>query len=194
MIRIKIFAIIFLFLGLSGCGGLRYSEISPDARDFHPRKIVVLPADVAAFPEAAGSVDRLFTEALTERRWFEGVLGGEGFAKRLRKDEELRGAVAGYLEKLTKVKFSDPDLSSRIGSLTGTEAFLVNRVDSWIYTVVNDKKAAKVGLSITLVEAKTGKILWSATHSRVSEYLLVKPELANMARGLIREMTDQMPH
>jgi len=192
--RIGIFALIFLVLGPSGCGELRYSEISPDARDFHPRKIAVLPADVAAFPEAAGSVDRLFTEALTESRWFEGILGGESLAERLRKDEELRGAVSEYLEKLTKVKFSDPELSSRIGALTGTEAFLVNRVDSWNYTVLDDKKVGKVGLSITMVEAKTGKILWNAAHNRVSDYLIVKPELANMARGLIREMIDRMPH
>lgn len=192
--KIKILAIIFLFLGLSGCGELRYSEISPEAKNFHPRQIAILPADVTAFPEAKGSVDRLFAEVLDERHWFTRISGGENIAAQLQKDEELRKAVSEYLEKLAKVKFSDPVLSSKIGVLTGAEAFLINRVDSWNYTVEDDKKLAKVGLSITMVEAKTGQILWNAAHSRVSDYLIVQPDLANMARGLIREMTDRMPH
>jgi len=192
--KIKISAIIFLFLGLSGCGELRYSEISPEAKNVHPRQIVLLPADVTAFPEAKGSVDRLFAEVLAERQWFTRISGGENTAAQLQKDEELRKAVSEYLVKLAKVKFSDPVLSSRIGVLTGAEAFLINRVDSWNYTVEDDKKLAKVGLSITMVEAKTGQILWNAAHNRVSDYLIVQPDLANMARGLIREMTDRMPH
>lgn len=194
MKKIQIFALIFLLTGLSACGGLRYSEVAPEAKDVHPRQILVLPADVAAFPEAAGIADRLFAEALTERQWFERVLGGEKIAEQLRKEEELRRTVSEYLTKLARLKFSDPELSKRIGALTGTEAFLINRVDSWNYAVANDKKVAKVGFSITMVEAKTGQILWNAAHSRLSEYLIVKPDIANMAKGLIREMTDRMPH
>ncbi|MHB8829527.1 MAG: hypothetical protein ACYC6Q_08385 [Syntrophales bacterium] len=194
MKKIQLFALIFLLTGLSACGGLRYSEVAPEAKDVHPRQILVLPADVAAFPEAAGIADRLFAEVLTERQWFEKVLGGEKIAEQLRKEEELRRTVSEYLAKLARLKFSDPELSKRIGALTGTEAFLINRVDSWNYTVANDKKMAKVGFSITMVEAKTGQILWNAAHSRLSEYLIVKPDIANMAKGLIREMTDRMPH
>lgn len=74
--------IAILCLGILGCGGLRYSEISPDARDFHPRRIAVLPADTTAFAEAKGVVDRLFTEALIERQWFD-VVGVEAMGRRL---------------------------------------------------------------------------------------------------------------
>jgi len=185
--------IAILCLGILGCGGLRYSEISPDARDFHPRRIAVLPADTTAFAEAKGVVDRLFTEALIERQWFD-VVGGEAVGRRLESDEAFRKVVAGYLAKRANVSFSDPELSGRIGGLTGTDAFLLVRVDYWNYATENDKKMAKVSLSITLVEAKTGKALWMAAHHKISEYLIIRPDLPDVAKDLIREMIGYMPH
>ena len=183
-----------LLLGLFGCGGLRYSHVSPEAKDFHPRRIAVLPADVKTFPEAKGSIDSLISEALGERKWFAAVAGGEEIGRRLETDETLRQAVAEYLAKLDKVSFSDPTLSGRIGELTRAEAFVLVRVDYWNYTKENDKKVGKVSLSLTLIEAGTGKIVWTASHQRASDYLIMKPALPDVARDIIREMIDYMPH
>ena len=183
-----------LLLGLFGCGGLRYSHVSKEAKDFHPRRIAVLPADVKTFPEAKGSIDSLISEALTERKWFAAVVGGEEIGRRLETDETLRQAVAEYLAKLDKVSFSDPALSGRIGELTRAEAFVLVRVDYWNYTKENDKKVGKVSLSLTLIEAGTGKIVWTAGHQRASDYLIMKPALPDVARDIIREMIDYMPH
>lgn len=187
-------ALAILFLGLFGCGGLRYSHVSPEAKDFHPRRIAVLPADVKTFPEAKGSIDSLISEALSERKWFAAVVGGEEIGRRLETDETLRQAVAEYLAKLDKVSFSDSALSARIGELTRTEAFVLVRVDYWNYTKENDKKVGKVSLSLTLIEAGTGKIVWMAGHQRASDYLIMKPALPDVARDIIREMIDYMPH
>jgi hypothetical protein len=185
---------IILLLGILGCGGLRYSEVSPEARDFHPRRIAVLPADTRAFAEAKGNIDRLFAEVLSERKWFADVVGGEAIGRRMESDEVFRQVVTDYLAKLANVSFSDPVLSRRFGELTGAEAFLLVRVDYWNYTTENDKKVAKVSLTLTLVEAKTGKTFWTAVHHRISDYLIIKPDLPDVARGLIREMIDYMPH
>jgi len=185
---------IVLLLGILGCGGLRYSEVSPEARDFHPRRIAVLPADTRAFAEARGSIDRLFAEVLSERKWFADVVGGEAIGRRMESDEVFRRVVTDYLAKLANVNFSDPVLSGRFGELTGVEAFLLVRVDYWNYTTEDDKKIAKVSLSITLIEAKTGKTFWTAVHHRISDYVILKPDLPDVARGLIREMIGYMPH
>ncbi len=187
-------ALAILLLGLFGCGGLRYSHVSPEAKDFHPRRIAVLPADVKTFPEAKGAIDSLISEALSERKWFAAVVGGEEIGLRLETDETLRQAVAEYLAKLDKVSFSDPALSGRIGELTRAEAFVLVRVDYWNYTKENDKKVGKVSLSLTLIEAGTGKIVWTAGHQRASDYLIMKPALPDVARDIIREMIDYMPH
>ena len=183
-----------LLLGLLGCGGLRYSQVAPEAKDFHPQRIAVLPADTTAFPEAKGSVDRVFAEVLVERKWFTDVVGGEEIGRRLETDAELRQAVSEYLAKLRNVSYSDPELSGRIGALTRTEAFLLVRVDYWNYTTEDDTKMGKVGISITMIEAKTGKTIWRAVHNRASDYMIIKPDLPDVARDLIREMIGHMPH
>jgi hypothetical protein len=182
-----------LLLSIPGCGGLRYSQVSPEAKDFHPRRIAVLPADATTFPEAKGTVDRLFAELLSERGWFSSVVGGETFERRLETDAELRHTASEYLAKLDKVSFSDPALSGRIGALIDVEALLLVRVDYWNYTTEQDKKVGKVSLSIVMIEAKTGKTVWTAIHQRISDYLIIKPDLSDMARGLIREMIGYMP-
>ena len=186
--------IALLFLGILGCGGLRYSEVSPEARDFHPRRVAVLPADTRAFAEAKGDIDRLFAEVLSERKWFADVVGGEAIGRRLESDETFRQVITDYLAKLANVRFSDPAMSGRLGELTGAEAFLLVRVDYWNYTTENDKKIAKVSLTITMIEAKTGKTIWTAVHNKISDYMILKPDLPDVARALIREMIGYMPH
>ncbi|MBE0557224.1 MAG: hypothetical protein IH628_08330 [Proteobacteria bacterium] len=183
-----------LLLGLLGCGGLRYSQVAPEAKDFHPQRIAVLPADTTAFPEAKDSIDRVFAEVLAERKWFTDIVGGEGIGRRLETDAELRQTVTEYLAKLRNVSYSDPELSSMIGRLTRTEAFLLVRVDYWNYTTEDDTKMGKVGISITMIEAKTGKTIWRAVHNRASDYMIIKPDLPDVARSLIREMIGHMPH
>lgn len=184
----------FLLLTILSCGGLRYSEVSPEAKDFHPRRIAVLPAEATTFPEAKGVIDRLFAELLNEREWFSSVVGGETFGRHLETDAELRQTAAEYLAKLDKVSFSDPALSGRIGVLIDAEALLLVRVDYWNYATEKDKKVGKVSLSITMIEAKTGKTVWTALHHRISDYVIIKPDLPDVARDLIREMIGYMPH
>lgn len=183
----------FLLLSIPGCGGLRYSQVSPEAKDFHPRKIAVLPAEATTFPEAKEATDRLFAEVLNERGWFTSVVGGEAFGRRLETDAELRQATAEYLAKLNKVSFSDPALSERIGVRIDAEALLLVRVDYWSHTTEKDKKVGKVSLSIVMIEAKTGKTVWTAQHHRISDYMIIKPALPDLARDLIREMIGYMP-
>ncbi len=179
---------------IAGCaGGLRYNEAAPEAKDFHPRKVAVLPADTKAFPQAAETIDRLFAEALRERGWF-AVVGGEEIGRRLNTDGELRQAVTDYLGKRDKVNFSDPALSGKIGALTDADAFVLVRVDYWNYTTEKDDKLGKVNLSVTMIEARSGKTLWTAVHQKASVYVIMKPELPDVAGSLIREMIDYMPH
>jgi hypothetical protein len=185
---------IVLLLVILGCSGLRYSEVSPEARDFRPRRIAVLPADTRVFAEAKGDIDRLFAEVLSERKWFDDVIGGEAVGRRLESDEAFRKVVTDYLDKLGNVRYSDPVLSGRLGELTGAEAFFLVRVDYWNYSTENDKKIAKVSLTITLIEAKTGKTIWTAGHHRISDYVIIRPDLPDVARDLIREMIGYMPH
>ena len=183
-----------LFLVSPGCGGLRYSEVSPDAWNFHPRRIAVLPADTKVFSGAKGDIDRLFAEVLNEKKWFDAVIGGEVLSRRMESDETLRQVITDYMAKRSRLTFSDPVLSAKLGELTDAEAFLLVRVDYWNYATEKNKKIAKVSLTIEMTEAATGKVLWMAAHQRISDYIIIKPDLPDVARALIREMIGYMPH
>jgi len=189
----KSLVLTILLLSLLGCGGVRYSYVAPEAKDYHPSRIALLPADVRLFPDAKDAVDRLFTKALTKKGWFPSVVGAEEIGHRMEADQELRQAVTGYLEKLDKLSFSDSELSQQIGRLTDTEVLLLARADYWHYTQKGDNKLARVGLSVTLIQAQTGKILWTAGQDRTSDYLILRPELAGMAEGVIGELIEMMP-
>lgn len=186
--------LILLVLVLSGCAGLRYSQVAPEAKDFHPRRIGVLPVDVGTYEEARGIIDQVIADVLVGKKWFANVVTADTINNQLQSNEELRKPVIDYLAKLKTVNFSDPELSKKIGELLQIDAFLVVNVDYWNYTVEKEKKLAKVGAGIKMVEARTGKILWKAGHHLSEDYLLFKPDLRDVARDLFKKMISYMPH
>lgn len=185
--------ILALFL-LSACGGLRYSQVAPDAKDFHPQKVAILPADVGTYEEARGTVEQIFAGVLVDRKWFTDVVDATTISNQLQSNEEYRRVVLDYLVKLKTINASDSDLSKKIGEKSQVDAFFVINVDFWNYTRENDKKVGKVGLGIKMIEASTGKIIWKAGHHDAESYMLIKPDLANVARDLIKTMVGEMPH
>src|SRR3990172_3289794 len=62
--RCIFFLAIWLVITLGGCGGIRYSQVAPESRDFHPRAIALLSLDVVGQEEARAVLDRLITDKL----------------------------------------------------------------------------------------------------------------------------------
>jgi hypothetical protein len=187
--------LIFLVFALAACGAsLRYSQTAPEGKNFHPGKITVLPVETGIYPEAGGQVDSIVTTVLADRGWFSSVVSTEGVKKVLISSEDLRKVLTEYTQKLQTVSFSDPDLSRKIGEGFSVEAFLIVHVDYWNYAVENDNKVAKAGLTMKLVEAATGKIVWKASHDEAREYKFFKPAIPDVARSVVKDMISCMPH
>lgn len=181
-------------LAVMGCGGLRYSQAAPEAKDFHPKKVGVLPADVGTYEEARGVLDDIIASNLVKRKWFEDVTAADTIGRQFTANEELRKVVVDYLAKLKTVNFSDPDLSRKIGEFLQVDAFLVVNLDYWQYTVEHTEKLAKVGMGLKWIDAKSGVVMWKASHHETEKYRWVKPELAKVAKKLAAVMIDEMPH
>jgi hypothetical protein len=193
--RVRVVSLtVLLTLMLFGCGGLRYSQVAPEAKDFHPKKIGVLPADVGTYEEARGVIDQIAAGVLVDKKWFTDVVAADTISNQIKSNDDLRKVVFDYLSKLKIVNFSDPELSRKIGELSKIEAFLVINVDYWNYTKENDKKVAKVGIGIKMVDAGTGNILWKAGHHKAEDYTLFRPKLPDVAKDLLIKMIDEMPH
>jgi hypothetical protein len=187
--------LLFFVLTTIACGGLRYSQVDPAAKDFHPQRIAIFPVvDVGTYEEAKGDVEQIVAGVLIEKKWFADVTDTANFTRQIQANEELRKAMTDYLSKLRSLTFSDPDLSRKIGQLAKVDAFLLISVDSWNYAVENDKKVAKVSIGMRFCEASTGKMMWKAGHHKAERYYLMKPDLPDVARGLVRDMVVYMPH
>lgn len=193
---LRVIVAVALTLLLAGCGGanLRYVQTAPEAKDFKPKKVALFPVDAGMYPEAQGVVEKVVAGVLSERRWFTHVASADAVRKLVETKEDFKQKYSEYMMKLKTVSFSDPELSKGIGEAIPADAFLFVTVEYWNYALQGDNKVAKVGMSMKLVEAATGKVVWKAAHEEVKGYKLIKPALADVARSLARDMISRMPH
>lgn len=182
-----------LALLVVGCGGLRYNMTAPEAKDFHPKSIGVFPVSLGCFAEAQGVIDQAIVSALKEKGWFSRVVSVDDLIKQPGAKPELQEVVTAYLDKLDKLNYSDPELSRRIAELSQVDALLIVSLDYWNYLKDVDYKIAKVGLGVQMANAINGKLVWEARHIQESKYLVIKPELSDVAKSLMKEMAGYMP-
>ena len=186
--------LILCFFVLVACGSLRFYQVDPEAKDFHPKGIAIFPVHVGPYEEARLVTEKIIADVLIEKKWFTNVIDTENLNRQILSNEELRNAMTAYLSKLNTLNFSDPGLSRKIGELTKVDAFLLVSVDTWSYTVEKDDKVGKVSMGMTLYEASTGKRMWKVGHDRAESYILIKPDLSAVARKVARDMVNEMPH
>ncbi len=188
------FILAIAVLSAIGCGGLRFSQLDPAAKDYHPKRIAVFPADVGTYEEARNHIEQIVPGVLMDKKWFTDITDTASLNRQIQANEALRKATTDYLSKLQTLNYSDPELSKKIGELTKTDAFLLVAVDYWNYTVEKDKKLAKVSVGLKLIDAETGKMMWKAGHHVGDSYMLIKPDLSDVARSVVKEMVSEMPH
>ncbi len=195
MKKTYIFPLMLLLLfAVTGCGSLRYSQVAPEAKYFHPQRIGIFPVDVGPYEEARGVIDQVIAGVLVDKQWFADVVAADIISNQMQVNEELRKVSLDYLSKLKAVNFSDPELSRKIGEIAKVDAFLIVGVDYWVYTRENDEKVAKVGIGIKMIDAPTGTIMWKAGHHEAEDYILIRPKLPNVAKDVVKKMITEMPH
>lgn len=190
------FAIIIVIFITVGCSGLKFSQLAPEAIDFHPQRIALFPIEVWNHKEydSRAVVEQVVAGSLVKKKMFTNVTDVESLKKQVLANEELRKAKDEYLSKLRHLAFSDPDLSRKIGELLEVDAFLFLSVDEWKYTAQGDKKVAQVELSMEMYDALTGKLMWKASHTVTNDFVLIKPELIDVALDVVDKMAYYMPH
>ena len=193
---VKCILMIFVLTTIA-CSGLRFSQLAPEAKDFHPQKVAVFPVEMLNSEKtkgAKGVVEQIIAGSLVEKKWFANIMDTESLNSQLLANEELHKAMTEYFSKLQTVNFSDPELSKKIGELAKVDAFLLVSVDGWDYTIQKDEKVAMVGMTMKLYEASTGKLMWKAGYDIKESYIVIKPTLPEVARDVIRKMIVSMPH
>jgi PBP1b-binding outer membrane lipoprotein LpoB len=170
--------------------------LAPEAIDFHPQRIAIFPIEVWNHKEADSRtiVEKIVAGVLIKKKFFFNVTDVESLQKQILASEELKKAKDEYLSKQRLLDYYDSDLSRKIGVLAQIDAFLLLSVDEWKYAEQGDKKIAQVGLSMEMYDVVTGKLMWKAHHTLTKDYMLIKPELPEIAREVANKMANYMPH
>lgn len=192
---IKITLIICLLL-IAACGGLRFNQLAPEAKDFHPRRIAVFPIEVWNHKEidSRSAVEQIVAGSLVGKKYFAQVTYAENLQKQIKENEELSKVKDEFFSKLKMLNFSDPELSKKMGELANIDAFIEVYVDEWKYDAKGDEKTAQVGIAMEMYDVATGKLMWKASHSITRDYVLLKPELPKIADEVVHKMIVYIPH
>ena len=124
---------------------------------------------------------------------FSRVVSEKALIRQTGMSRELQEAIPAYLGKLDKLNNSVPELTRKIGELSQVDALLIVSLDFWNYTRDADTKIAKVGLGMRMANVETGALVWEARHFTAERFLVIKPELADIAISLTKEMAGYMP-
>jgi hypothetical protein len=185
---------VFMF-GLLGCaGGIDFSQVSPDAKDFHPRTIAVLPPIVGEFESSRDTVGDVISQQLRKSGRFDTVLGAETIKIKIAKSNELANDIADYYQKLNTLGVSDPYLAAKLGEIFSADALFIAYVTSWGYERMEGGNVARVGLGIKLVSTSKGTMMWKAGHELVEGYWIFKPELDDLVKELLDMLMEEMPN
>ncbi|MDO9287157.1 MAG: hypothetical protein Q7T83_00035 [Thermodesulfovibrionales bacterium] len=192
---VQVLSMIVLGLLFVSCAGrLNYNEVAPNAERFKPKNVVVLPVKM---PEGldleAETAGQVITDAVTKTRQFDNVIDPATARSQMASNNELQDAVVAYLSKLWTVGVSVKAVSKKRGEIYHSDTFIVTDVSRWGYMRYGGESYAEVSISIKMVDAATGTVIWKAGHTQQQPYSIVKPKLAAMSRQLTAFIFRFMP-
>jgi len=186
--------LLFLFaVILSGCAGVNFSQVNPEAKDFHPKTIAVMPATVGEYESSRDIIEQVISSSLLKTGYFENVVDSTSIKTQVAGSTELANDVSSFIQKLNTIGVSDTEAVSRIKTTVNTEALFLTYVTSWGYGRSEGNKVARVGLGVKLINATNGQLVWKANHEVTEDYTIIKPDLDDMAKDVMRVLIKEMP-
>ncbi|OGP15144.1 MAG: hypothetical protein A2052_00160 [Deltaproteobacteria bacterium GWA2_54_12] len=186
--------VLFLFAAiLSGCAGVNFSQVNPEAKDFHPKTIAVMPATVGEYESSRDIIEQVISSSLLKTGYFENVIDSTSIKTQVAGSTELANDVSSFIQKLNTIGVADTQAAARIKTTVNTEALFLTYVTSWGYGRSEGNKVARVGLGVKLVNAENGQLVWKANHEVTEDYTIMKPNLSNMAKDVMSVLIKEMP-
>lgn len=185
--------VVVLLLAIAGCGSINYLQLSPNANEFHPASIAILPATVGEFEVARDTIDTVMSRKMLETNLFENVVDNASIRVRMSSSSEFANDIGTYIQKMNTLGVSDIAMASKLRTEMGADALLLTYVTSWGYGRMEGNKVAKVGLGIKLVDASKGTVIVKANHELIEEYSIFKPDLTKLTEKLVAMLLKEIP-
>ncbi len=193
MERVSLFLFLIL-LPLSGCSGLDYSHLSPDAADFRPKRIAVFPEAVGRHESARAVINTSIKKILSEKGWYEEIINTHEIKNKSRQSLDLAKQLKAYVNQVNIQGQMDPEVSKQLAGVLQADAFFLSNVTSWGYGRLEGNKISRVALAVKLIDANKGTVIWKANHELIEDYWVIKPKLDELADELLNKMIAEMPH
>lgn len=191
----NIFIFIFLSIFAFSCSSINFNEASPLAKDFKPKSAVILPS--IKMPEGvdfdAERLAKIVYDELVKLEKFDRVVEPKDTQAILSQNQDLQNNLLSYITKLRTLNISDTALANKIGEAYGSQALFVIDAGKWGYTKALGEKTAEVMITIKMIDANNGNIIWKASHGEQETYSLFKPELTDMAKDVVHRIMKNFP-
>lgn len=186
-------AFVLLTAVLAGCGGLQETWEGPGASVFRPASIAVLPPIIGALEGSREIAHEVVTATLKKAKRYSEVMDPEQVNDFLINSNDARETFAKLLSTLESTGLSEQEAAVKLGKALKVDSLLVVRVNSWEYRRSEGENAARVGLSMRLIDTKHGAIVWKGRHEKTKTYMFFKPSLKDMATDLSEYMVKYIP-
>ncbi len=179
---------------LTGCGSLNYNQAAINATTFSPQTTVLLPVKMQDGYDTAGEqVHNILTDVLSTSGVFGVVIDPATSRNQMATNKNLSDAVSAYLTKLSITGVSDTVLSRKIGEEYRSDTIIVVDVTRFGFLSVDGEKSAEVSLGIKVIDVASGAVYWKAAHTDIASYRFFAPNLAEMARGIMKNILSHAP-
>lgn len=184
--------LILLITALTSCSGLQEMWEGPASRGFYPKTVAILPIS-GAYDSAREDVEEVVAKVLMKSRKVEKVVPPEQVTDTFQTTKDAFDALVTYFTRMETTGQSDKQSAMKIGQALNADSLLVVKVNAWEYTREEGDNIARVGLSMRLIDAINGAIVWKARHQIQESYLWMRPDMRDLATRLTSEMIKFMP-
>ena len=184
--------LILLITALTSCSGLQEMWEGPASRGFYPKTVAILPIS-GVYDSAREDVEEVVAKVLLKSRKVEKVVPPEQVTDTFQATKDAFDALVTYFTRMETTGQSDKQSAMKIGQALNADSLLVVKVNAWEYTREEGDNIARVGLSMRLIDAINGAIVWKARHQVQESYLWMRPDMKDLATRLTSEMIKFMP-
>lgn len=184
--------LILLITVLSSCSGLQEMWEGPAAQGFYPKTVAILPIS-GVYDSAREDVEEVVAKVLMKSRKVEKVVPPEQVTDTFQTTKDAFDALVTYFTRMETTGQSDKQSAMKIGQALNADSLLVVKVNAWEYTREEGDNIARVGLSMRLIDAINGAIVWKARHQIQEGYLWMRPDMKELATKLTSDMVKFMP-
>lgn len=176
--------------------GITFNEYAAEIENYQPKLVLVLPATVGVYPQAAEAVNRALPGAIENTGYYQAVISPKMALRKMETDPELQATVVDYVARLNKLGISDSQKLNAIGAAFNVDAVIIVNLSDWSINELAGENIYRVAFDMKMLDVTSNTLLWKAGGNlpRADTSIFNDPDLKEMAAELAATLAAEMPH